>query len=66
MKIVEIHSDKPINNVIREQIKEIFVHSQCPYEGLRNSIPDFESFDGRVVQLGEGDKYKETIKIYCK
>ena len=63
MKIVEIHSDKPINNVIREQIKEIFTHSQCPYESLRNSIPDFESFDGLVVQLGEGDKYIEFIHI---
>ena len=66
MKIVEIHSDKLINNVTCEQIKDIFVHSQCPYESLRNSIPDFESLDGRVVQLGEGDKYKDTIKIYCK
>ena len=66
MKIVEIHSGKLISGVIREQIKDILIHSQCPYESLRNSIPDFESFDGRVVQLGEDDKYKETIKIYCK
>ena len=63
MKIVEIHSDKPINNVTCEQIKDIFIHSQCPYESLLNSIPDFESFDGLVVQLGEGDKYIEFIHI---
>ena len=62
--IIEVRSDKPISEDCLQKIKQIFIESMCPNESLRNSIPDFTSYDcDQVVQLGEGDNYVEFINI---
>ena len=44
-------------------IRDIFTYSQCPNESLRNSVEGFTSFDGKVLQLDEGDDYIYSIEI---
>ena len=62
--LIEIRSDKPISELRLKKIRHIFNESLCPNESLRNSIPDFTSYDGdQIVQLGEGDNYVEFIEV---
>ena len=61
---IEIRSDKPISRDRLMKIKYIFRESKCPNESLRNSIPNFTSYDGdHIVQLGEGNNYVEFIEV---
>ena len=62
--LIEVRSDKPISELHLKKIQHIFNESLCPNESLRNSIPDFTSYDGdQIVQLGEGDNYVEFIEV---
>ena len=62
--LIEVRSDKPISELRLKKIQYIFNESLCPNESLRNSIPDFTSYDGdQIVQLGEGDNYVEFIEV---
>ena len=62
--LIEIRSDKPVNEMRLKKIQYIFNESSCPNESLRRSIPDFTSYDGdQIVQLGEGDNYVEFIEV---
>ncbi len=62
--LIEVRSDKPINELRLKKIQYIFNESQCPNESLRDSIPDFTNYDGdQIVQLGEGDNHVEFIEV---
>ena len=63
---IEIHSGKPIGEERFKMIRDIFTYSQCPNESLRNSVEGFTSFDGKVLQLDEGDDYIYSIEIAGK
>nr|DAK26650.1 MAG TPA: hypothetical protein [Caudoviricetes sp.] len=63
MHHIEIISGDPINHEVLAKIEKILTESICPYESLRESIPEFVSYDESrgIIQLSEGNTYKETI-----
>lgn len=63
MQTIKIYSDTPIDNLTIKQVIDIFKVSRCPNESLWHSIPRFKSFDGEIVQIGEGNRFMETIFI---
>lgn len=60
---IKIQSDTPIDNLTIKQVIDIFKVSQCPNESLWHSIPRFNFFNGEIVQIGEGNRFMETIYI---
>lgn len=66
MHHVEIVSGKPINHEVLTKIEKILMESVCPNESLKESIPEFTSYDELrgVIQLNEGDVYKETVYVF--
>lgn len=60
---IDIFSGKPISHETLTKIEKILTESICPNESLKESIPEFTSYDELrgIVQLNEGDAYKETI-----
>ena len=62
---IEVRSGKPIESATLAKIKDIFKESECPNESLKNSIPEFTSYDGTgIVQLTVGKEYTEHIEIH--
>lgn len=63
VKRIEIHSGTPISPEKLKMIQDIFNESQCPNESLSNSIDDFAFYNGYVIQLNNGEKYKAYVEI---
>lgn len=63
VKVIEVHSSRLITNTELNQMQDILIHSQCPNESFVNSIADYASYDGTVIQIGDGDEYKAHIEI---
>lgn len=63
VKQIEIHSGIPIASEKLKKIQQIFIESKCPNESLINSINDFAFYNGYIVQLNSGNKYKAYIEV---
>ena len=59
---IKIQSDEYISDTVVETIQDIFRHSNCPNESLRNSFEKFFSFDGKTIQFGESEKFVKYIE----
>lgn len=60
---LKIQSDKPLDGLTLKNILDIFKNSNCPNESLANSVVGFKFFDGKVIQIGNGNKFFEVINL---
>lgn len=63
MNHVEIFSGEPIDHEVLTKIEKILTESICPNESLKNSIPEFTSYDEvkGIIQLNEGNTFSDII-----
>ena len=62
----KIQSGKPISFELIKMVMDILRESHCPYESFKNSLPDYTSFDGYIIQLDDGDKYSQYLVCHAK
>ena len=60
---IKIQSGEKISDYTIQKIKDIFAESNCPNESLYHTFDDFTSFDGKVIQFGEGDKFIAYVEV---
>ena len=60
---IKIQSGEKISDDTIQKVKDIFAESNCPNESLYHTFDDFISFDGEVIQFGEGDKYSCYVEV---
>lgn len=60
---IKIQSGEKISDDTIQKIKDIFAESNCPNESLYHTFDDFTSFDGKVIQFGEGDKFIAYVEV---
>jgi len=60
---IKIQSGEKISDDTIQKVRDIFAESKCPNESLYHTFDDFTSFDGEVVQFGEGDIYVAYIEV---
>ena len=59
-----IQSGEHIPYDIVEMIMDILADTHYPWQAFKDNVPNYTSFDGQTIQLGEGDKFQ--IDIICK
>ena len=60
---IKIQSGEEISADTIQKVKNIFAESKCPNESLYHTFADFISFDGKVIQFGEGDNYVAYVEV---
>jgi len=63
---IKIQSGEEISDDTIQKVKGIFAESNCPNESLYHTFDDFTSFDGEVIQFGEGNKFVVNIEVDVK
>lgn len=61
--IIIVQSGKAISAEDLEKVRGIFRESQCPNESLSKTFEDFQWFNGKVIQLTEGENFVEYIRV---
>lgn len=64
--IVIIQSGQSIPEETVRKVKDIFRESECPNESLSKTFDDFAWFNGKVIQLGEGENFQEYVRVEGK
>ena len=60
---VKIQSGEYISEETLEKIKDILHNSRCPNESLKNSVENFSFFDGKTIQLSDGENFVEYVEV---
>jgi len=60
---IKIQSGEKISDDTIREVKDIFAESNCPNESLYHTFDDFTSFDGEVIQFGEGSKFVAYVEV---
>lgn len=47
-----------------KMIMDILGEAHCPWEVFKTTVPNYKSFDGKTIQIGDGDNFQ--INIVCK